>query len=55
MNRKSNFMKFLMKTKTTLRKRQKKPKNYDMRMKLKDISNDRLIESKIVNEFNRKS
>ena len=31
------------------------PNNYNKRMKVKDISNDRLVESKIVNEFNRKS
>ena len=31
------------------------PNNYDKRMKVKDISNDRLVDSKIVNEFNRKS
>ena len=31
------------------------PNNYDKRMKVKDISNDRLVDSKIVNEFKRKS
>ena len=31
------------------------PKNYEKRVKVKDISNDRLVDSKIVNEFNRKS
>ena len=31
------------------------PNNYDKRMKVEDIPNDRLVDSKIVNEFNRKS
>ena len=29
--------------------------NYDKKMKVKDISNDRLVDSNIVNEFKRKS
>ena len=31
------------------------PNNCDKRMKVKDISNDRLVDSNIVNEFKRKS
>ena len=31
------------------------PNNYEKRVKVKDISNDRLVDSKIVNEFKRKS
>ena len=31
------------------------PNNYDKKMKVKDISNERLVDSKIVNEFKRKN
>ena len=31
------------------------PNNYEKKVKVKDISNDRLVDSKIVNEFNKKS
>ena len=56
MNRKIKFYEISNEDEDKIEKTIKRlPNNYDKRMKVKDISNDRLVYSKIVNEFNRKS
>ena len=53
-NRKIKFYEISKEDESTLRKWSKAPKNYDKKMEVKDILNNRLVDSKIVNEFNRK-
>ena len=56
MNRKSKIYEISNEDKVNIEKTTKRPpNNYDKRMKVKDISNDRLVDSKIVNVFKRKS
>ena len=56
MNRKRNNYEISNEDEDNIEITTKRPlNNYDKRMKVKDISNDRLEDSKIVNEFNRKS
>ena len=56
MNRKRKIHEISNEDEVNIEKTTKRPpKNYDKRMKVKDISNDRLVDSKIVNEFKRKS
>ena len=56
MNRKRKIYEISNEVEANIEKTTKRPpNNYDKRMKVKDISNDRLVDSKIVNEFKRKS
>ena len=56
MNRKRKFYEISNEDEVNIEKTTKRPlNNYDKRMKVKDISNDILVDSKIVNEFKRKS
>ena len=56
MNRKRKIYEISNEDEVNIEKTTKRPpNNYDKRMKVKDISNDRLVDSKIVNEFKRKS
>ena len=56
MNRKRKIYDIFNEDEDNIEKTTKRPpNNYDKRMKIKDISNDRLVDSKIVNKFNRKS
>ena len=55
-NRKSKIYEISNEDEDTIEKTIKRPtNNYDKRMKVKDISNDRFVDSKIVNEFKWKS
>ena len=55
-NRKRNFYEISNEDEDNIEKMMKSPpNNYNKRIKVKDISNVRLVDSKIVNEFNRKS
>ena len=56
MNRKRKIYETFNEDEINIEKTTKRPpNNYDKRMKVKDISNDRSVDSKIVNEFKRKS
>ena len=56
MNRKRKIYEISNEDEVNIEKTTKRPpNNYDKRMKVKEISNDSLIDSEIVNEFNRKS
>ena len=56
MNRKRKIYEISNEDEVNIEKTTKRPpNNYDKRMNVKDISNDRLVDSKIVNEFKRKS
>ena len=56
MNRKRKIYEISNEDEVNIEKTTKRPpNNYDKRMKVKDISNDRLVDSKIVNEFKKKS
>ena len=53
MNRKKNY-EISNEDEVNIEKTTKRsPNNYEKRIKVKDISNDRLVDSKIVNEFKR--
>ena len=55
-NRKIKFYEISNEEEDNIEKTTKRPpNNYDERTKVKDISNDWLVDSKIANEFNRKS
>ena len=56
MSRKRKFYEISNEDEDNIEKTTKRsPSNYEKRVKVKDISNDILVESKIVNEFKRKS
>ena len=55
MNRKLKFNEISNEDEDNIEKTTKRPpNNYDKRIKVKDISNGRLADSKIFNEFNKK-
>ena len=55
-NRKWKIYEISNEDEVNIEKTTKRPSNnYDKRMNVKDISNDRLVDSKIVNEFKRKN
>ena len=54
-NRKRKFYEISNEDEDNIEKTIKRtPNNYDKRMKVKDISNDKLVDSMIFNQFNRK-